>query len=69
MMKREHKQSVMDNPTIKEVASKNNKAAAEVSRLFLKRIVCEGREHTWLSASFICSLRPQPCTRNMDHAA
>lgn len=31
MMKRSHKQAVMDNPTVKEVASKHNKAAAEVS--------------------------------------
>ena len=30
MMKRQDKQSVMDNPTVKEVASKHNKAAAEV---------------------------------------
>ena len=36
MMKRQHKQSVMDNPTVKEVASKHNKAAAEVSTLHLK---------------------------------
>ena len=31
MMKRSDKQAVMDNPTVKEVASKHNKAAAEVS--------------------------------------
>ncbi|CAK0784459.1 hypothetical protein CVIRNUC_007663 [Coccomyxa viridis] len=30
MMKRQDKQSVMDNPTVKEVASKHKKAAAEV---------------------------------------
>ena len=30
MMKRQDKQSVMDNPTVKEVASKHSKAAAEV---------------------------------------
>ena len=30
MMKRQDKQSVMDNPTVKEVALKHNKAAAEV---------------------------------------
>lgn len=31
MMKHSHKQSVMDNSTIKEVAAKHNKAAAEVT--------------------------------------
>ena len=36
MMKRQDKQSVMDNPTVKEVASRNKKAAAEVSTLHLK---------------------------------
>ena len=30
MMKRQDKQAVMDNPTVKEVASKHSKAAAEV---------------------------------------
>ena len=30
MMKRQDKQSVMDNPAVKEVASKHSKAAAEV---------------------------------------
>lgn len=31
MMKRQDKQAVMANPTVKEVASKHSKAAAEVS--------------------------------------
>ena len=40
MMKRQHKQSVMDNPAVREVASKHNKAAAEVRALHLKWTVC-----------------------------
>ena len=40
MMKRQHKQSVMDNPTVKEVASKHNKAAAEVRTFHLKWTLC-----------------------------
>ena len=31
MMKRQHKQAVMDNSTVKEIASKHNKHAAEVT--------------------------------------
>ena len=55
MMKRQDKQSVMDNPTVKEVASKHNKAAAEVRMsaghqslrgLRLPKAACSGKFST-----------------------
>ena len=35
MMKRTHKEPLMQNAKVQEVASKHNKAAAEVSRLLM----------------------------------